>query len=546
MAEIAVHRPFSAATRQENVERLASEEFDVLIVGGGITGVAVARDVSMRGLCAALVEKDDFGSGTSSRSTRLIHGGIRYLEYGEFKLVFDASSERRLMRRIAPRLVRPLAFLYPIYRGQKPSPWKLRVGMVLYDALSLFRNVQRHRWLSPSEVQRREPVIAGRGLLNAGRYYDAQVDDARLTLQTAKAAHLHGTVLANHARAVGLIKTGDRVTGAQVVDEISGREVEVRARVVVNATGVWADHVREMDDRTRRSIIRPTKGIHLVIPRARLFSHNAVIFSVPRDGRHIFLIPWGDFTLIGTTDTDYDGDRDNPAADLDDVEYLLEAVQHTFPGAQIQHDDIVSTWAGLRPLVSAPGSPSALSRQHVVIESPSGLITVAGGKLTIQRMMGEQVANLVQKRLAQGWGRHAQSECRTREPLEGAQIDPVWTGGVAGAAGQHLLDTYGGDATWVLAYAEENPMLGEPIVPGLPYLMAEALYAVHHEMALALDDVLIRRMHVIYETEDGGIGRARAVAELMAKRLGWDEMEIERQVAAYASQVDLTRDWRKA
>ena len=545
MVEPSLHRPFSAATRQANVQRLAAEEFDLLVIGGGITGVAIARDASLRGFHTALVEKNDFGSGTSSRSTRLIHGGIRYLEYGEFKLVFDASSERRLMRRIAPRLVRPLAFLYPLYRGQKPAPWKLRVGMVLYDALSLFRNVQRHRWLPPSEVEQREPLVAGRGLLSAARYYDAQVDDARLTLLTAKAAHLHGAVMANYARVVGLMKAGGRTIGAQVVDEINKREIEVRAKVVVNATGVWADNVLKMDEQAHQPIIRPTKGVHLVIPRARLSSLHAVVFSVPRDGRHMFLIPWGDFTLIGTTDTDHEGDRDDPATDLEDVEYLLEAVHHTFPGAQVQHDDVISTWAGLRPLVSAPGSPSALSRQHVIVESPSGLITIAGGKLTIQRLMAEQVTDLVQKNLAKGWSIHAGSDCRTREPLEGAQIEPVRVSGVDGAVGGHLVDTYGGDATWVLAYAEENPLLGDRIVPELSYIMAETLYAVQHEMALTLCDVLIRRTHVIYETEDGGIEQARAVAELIAPRLGWDEVEVEHQVDTYAAQVAITRNWRK-
>jgi glycerol-3-phosphate dehydrogenase len=538
-------RPFSAAIREENLARLAREEFDLLVIGGGITGVAVARDASLRGFHTALVEKDDFGSGTSSRSTRLVHGGIRYLEYGEFKLVFDACTERRIMRKSTPRLVRPLPFLYPLYRGQKPAPWKLRAGMMLYDALSLFRNVQRHRWMRPPEAQRREPLVAGRGLLRVARYYDAQVDDARLTMFTAKAAHLHGAVMVNHARVVGLMKARGRVVGAHIVDEVGDRRVEVRAKVVVNATGVWVDGVRKMDRPTQGAIIRPTKGIHLVIPRSRLSSQHAVIFSVPRDGRHIFLIPWGDFTLVGTTDTDYDGDQDNPAADLDDVEYLLEAVHHTFPGAQIHFDDIISTWAGLRPLVSAPGSPSVLSRQHVIVESPSGLFTIAGGKLTIQRMMGEQTTDHVEKRLAEEYGVYAQSGCRTKGPLEGAQIERVRVGGVDGVVGAHLMDAYGSDATWVLAYAEENASLGERIVPQLPYLMGEPLYAVQHEMALTLCDVLIRRIHLIYETRDGGLEQARAVAQLMAPRLGWDEVEIERQVADYAAQVALTQGWRE-
>jgi len=545
MAETFPNRPFSATIRQENVDRLAQEEFDLLIIGGGITGVAVARDARLRGFHTALVEKGDFGSGTSSRSTRLIHGGIRYLEYGEFKLVFDACSERRVMRKIAPRLVRPLPFLYPLYRGQKPAPWKLRAGMILYDALSLFRNVQHHRWLRPSEVQRREPLVAGRGLLNAGRYYDAQVDDARLTLMTAKSAHFHGAVMVNHARVVGLMKAGGRIVGARLLDETSGREVEVRAKVVVNATGVWTDDILELDEHRKNPMIRPTKGIHLLVPGARLHSQHAVIFSVPRDGRHIFLIPWGDFTLIGTTDTDYQGDLDNPAATLDDVEYLLEAMRHTFPGAQIKHDDIISTFAGLRPLVSAPGNPSALSREHVIVENQSGLITIAGGKLTTHRLMGEQLTDWVQKRLAEEFGVHAQSGCRTKEPLEGAQIERVRVSGVDEATGKHLVDAYGGAATWVLAYAEENPSLGERIVPELPYLMAEVLYAVQHEMAPTLCDVLIRRTHVIYETQDGGAEQAHIVAKLMAPRLGWDEVEAERQVAEYAAQVALTQQWRE-
>ena len=532
-------RPFSAATRRENVARL-STPFDLLVIGGGITGAAVARDAAMRGFRTALIEKDDLGSGTSSRSTRLVHGGFRYLEYGEFKLVFDACTERRFLRRSAPRLVRPLPFLYPVYRGQKPAPWKLRAGMVMYDALSLFRNVQRHRWMSAQEARRREPLVASRGLVSAARYYDAQVDDARLTMLTAKAAHAHGAVVVNHARVAGLLRAGGRVTGAQVIDLIGGQEVEVQAHVVLNATGIWTDQVRGMDGQAD-PIIRPTKGIHLVIPRDRLHSQHAVIFSVPRDGRHIFLVPWGAFTFIGTTDTDYDGDRDHPAADLDGVEYLLEAVQLTFPGARIGHDDVVSTWAGLRPLVSAAGSPSALSRQHVILESPSGLITVTGGKLTIERLMGEQATDLVDKRLAESFGVHARYPCRTKGPLEPAQLGhrPVDDG-----PSSHLADTYGDDATWVQAYVEENPGLGERIVPELPYLKAQVLYSVQHEMAITLCDLLIRRTHVIYEMADGGLAQARGAADLMAPRLGWDEAEIDRQVAAYADQVALTQAWR--
>ncbi|MDY7041376.1 MAG: glycerol-3-phosphate dehydrogenase/oxidase, partial [Chloroflexota bacterium] len=348
MTETSQNRFFSAATRHENVERLAHEEFDLLIIGGGITGVAVARDAAMRGFRTALVEKGDFGSGTSSRSSRLIHGGIRYLEYYQFRLVFESCGERYVMRKVAPRLVRPIPFLYPLYRKQKPAPWKLRAGLILYDVLGLFRNVQSHRWLRPPEVQRREPLVAGRGLLGAARFYDAQVDDARLTLTTAKAAHLHEAVMTNYTRVAGLMSAGGKIVGALLVDELSGQEIEVRARVIVNATGIWVDGVRELDEHHSGPMTRPTKGIHLVISRDKLCSQHAVTFDSPRDGRHIFLIPWDDLALIGTTDTDYEGALDKPTASPDDVEYLLEAVQHAFPGAQTKHSDIISTFAGLR------------------------------------------------------------------------------------------------------------------------------------------------------------------------------------------------------
>ncbi|MCS7284033.1 MAG: glycerol-3-phosphate dehydrogenase/oxidase [Anaerolineae bacterium] len=533
-------RPFSVAVREENLDRLAQETFDVLVIGGGITGVAIARDAAMRGFRTALVEKGDFAVGTSSRSTRLVHGGIRYLEYREFRLVFDACTERRILRQIAPRLVRPLAFLFPLYAGQRPPAWKLRLGLLLYDALSLFRNVQMHRWLSPQEAARREPLIGGRGLLGAGRYYDAQVDDARLTLAMARAAHLHGAVVANYAPVVGLIKAGGRIVGAQVVDARTGREIEVRARIVVNATGVWTDRIRALDDPQARPMLRPTKGIHLLIPRDRLYTRHALIFTSPRDGRHMFVIPWKDFAFIGTTDTDYEGDLDNPAADRSDVEYLLESVNHLVPGARITESDIISTWAGLRPLIAAPGHPSAVSRTHVIVESPSGLLTITGGKLTTARRMAEELTDWVQRRLAEQ-GIYARSGCRTREPLEGAQIEAVEMEVPDDRVARHLTETYGGDARWILGYLEENPALGEPIVPGLPYLLAEALYAIGHEMALTLSDVLIRRTHVIYEARDGGLSRARTVAGVMAPRLGWDEAEIERQLADYAAQVAQTR-----
>ncbi|MGD1996017.1 MAG: glycerol-3-phosphate dehydrogenase/oxidase [Anaerolineae bacterium] len=537
-------RPFSATTRRENLKLLRGEVFDLLVIGGGITGVSIARDAAMRGFRTALVEKEDFGSGTSSRSARMIHGGLRYLENYQFGLVFRCCSERREMRKVAPRLVRSLPFLYPLYLGQKPAPWKLRLGLTLYDALGLFQNVQPHRWLEPREVTEREPLLGGRGLLGAARFYDAQVDDARLTLLIARAAHAEGTVVVNYAKSVDLLEANGKVQGAVVLDRISEAEFELRARVVVNATGIWADSVRQQDAHYRGSIIRPTKGIHLVLPRHRLPTQHAIAFDSPRDGRHIFLIPWDKHALVGTTDTDYEGDLNSPAATWEDVEYLLEALAYVFPGAQMGPDDIISTFAGLRPLLYAEGGTYALSREHEILESPSGLITIAGGKLTTARLMAEQIVDRVERKLEREFRIQSAHACRTKEPLPAAKRTWVASAVEDQEAHAHLIDAYGADAAWVLAYAEQNAALRERIVPELPYLMAEALYAVQHEMALTLSDVLIRRTHVIYEARNGGREQARAVAGVMASRLEWDKAEIEQQTADYLAQVALTQAWR--
>ena len=537
-------RPFSADSRQENLEFLSCQEFDVLVIGGGITGVSVARDAAGRGLRTALIERGDFGQGTSSRSSRLIHGGLRYLENYQFSLVFQCCNERRLMRRVAPRLIRPLPFLYPLYRGQKPAPWKLRLGLTLYDVLGLLQNVQPHRWQSAQEAARREPLLGGRGLLGAARFYDAHVDDARLTMSIARAAHSEGAVIANYAEAVGLLKSNQRVHGVAVRDRVGGAELEARAKVVINATGVWVDLVREQDVHFKGATIRPTRGVHLVIPRVRLNTQHAITFDSPRDGRHIFLIPWGKHALVGTTDTDYEGDLDQPAASRDDVEYLLEALSHIFPGAQVGPDDVVATFAGLRPLLYAEGGTYALSREHQVLESPSGLISAVGGKLTTARLIAEQIMDRVERHLARQFGIRAAHGCRTKEPIPGGGITHVVAAVRDTEAHTHLVDTYGADAAWVLAYVEENPELGERILSEMPYLMAEALYAVQHEMALSLGDVLTRRTRVIYGARDGGLERAGAVAEVLAPRLGWDGAEKKKQVAQYAAQVQLTQAWR--
>jgi glycerol-3-phosphate dehydrogenase len=398
--------------------------------------------------------------------------------------------------------------------------------------------------LDAGEAAKREPLLGGRGLLGAARFYDAQVDDARLTMLIARAAHSAGALVANYAEVCGLIRTSRGVEGAVVLDRLRGKEFEVRARVVINATGIWVDTVRQQDSQHRGATVRPTLGIHLIIPRRRLYTQHAVTFDSPRDGRHVFLIPWGDHALVGTTDTDYEGELENPAAAREDVDYLLEALAHVFPGAQIGSDDIISTLAGLRPLIQAEGGTYALSREHQISHSPAGLISVAGGKLTTSRLMAEQIVDRAERRLEREFDVSAEHPSRTKEPLPGSGIVHVASAVSDRQAHAHLVNTYGADAAWVLAYVEENPSLGERIVPDLPYLMAEVLYATQHEMALSLCDVMVRRTHVIHEVHGGGMDRARAVAEMMAPRLAWDAAEVERQIDEYATQVGLTQVWR--
>jgi len=545
-------RPFSPLTRAENLAQLASEPFDLLVIGGGITGVAIARDAALRGIKTALVEKDDWAAGTSSRSARLIHGGLRYLEYYQFGLVFEALSERAVLRKIAPRLVRPLPFIYPLYRGQEPGFLKLMAGMWLYDFLAQFRNVSRHRMMLARETARREPIVAREGLRGAARYYDAVVDDARLTLATVQSAHLAGAVVANHARAVRLMRTraDGHTVGAGVLDEITGREIEIRARVVVNACGPWVDSMRSMDAGARSAspLLRPTKGVHLLIRRERLTSQHAIAFDSPRDYRHLYVIPWGDFAIIGTTDTDYTGDPDAPSVTPDDADYLLEAARHAFPSVRLDESDVISAYSGLRALISSDAVGTyAISREHHIEESNSGLFTIAGGKLTTHRLMAREMVDTIAKKVGSAGKcvtgkQHIETAERDRA---GISIPACDEAAIPVAAYAHLVEAYGTDAIRPLAYIEERPDLGQPVTPGLPYLRAEVHYAVQHEMALSLPDVLIRRTHVIYETPNAGLPQAREVAALMAEKLGWDGAELERQVAEYKRQVALTRSFRK-
>ena len=388
------------AARHEMWDRLGGT-VDLLVVGGGITGAGIARDAVRRGLTVTLVDMKDIAFGTSSRSSKLIHGGLRYLEQYEFHLVFESVSERRILQDMAPHLVNPLGFLFPVYKGASKPLWMINTGIRLYEGLSLFRSPQRPRKLKPSDVAEEEPALRRDGLKGAPLYFDCATDDARLTLETALDAAEQGATVATWAKVTSFLKDEQgRVKGAVVQDELGGGLKQIEARAVINATGPWTDQTIAMSrPLSGRSILRPTKGVHVVVDRARLPIRNAVVCFHPNDKRVLFAIPWGERTYIGTTDTDFEGDPGAVAATSEDVDYLLAAANFQFPDQALSRDDVIATWAGIRPLMAPQGddaeelSESSVSREHQILVGHDGLITIAGGKLTTYRRMAAEVVD---------------------------------------------------------------------------------------------------------------------------------------------------------
>lgn len=511
--------------RAENLARLGRERFDVVVVGGGITGCGVALDAASRGLRTALVERDDFSSGTSSKSSKLVHGGVRYLQQGEFRLVYEALHERHIALRNAPHLVKVLPFLIPIFTRDGLVNRRLAraigTAMWLYDLTGGIRIGRVHRRVRRDEALAHMPTIRADRIASAYLYYDAQADDSRLTLAVARTAAAHGAAVANRAGVTAFRRdTSGAVSGVTI--HADGRDLDVDAAVVVNAAGVWADDVRALDEGAHPHSIRPAKGVHVTVPWSRVRNDIAAIVPVRHDGRSIFVVPWGDFTYIGTTDTDYDGPLDDPQCTADDVRYLLDAVNRVVTDP-LDESDVVATWAGLRPLVAGGtvGEKTAdLSRRHAVRTSPGGVVTVTGGKLTTYRRMAADTVDEVVTRLGRGG------------PSRTKKLRLVGADGPA-PADEHLAGRYGGEAVEVLRLIEADATLGDPLVPGLPYRRAEAVFAVRHEMATTLDDVLSRRTRARLLGRDATDAAAPGVARLIAPELGWSAEEVERQVATY-------------
>ncbi|MCU0619723.1 MAG: glycerol-3-phosphate dehydrogenase/oxidase [Gemmatimonadaceae bacterium] len=524
---------------------LADARVDLLVVGGGITGAGIARDAAMRGLTVALVERDDWASGTSSRSSRLVHGGVRYLEHGHLHLVFEASRERRTLLRLAPHLVRPLRFTWPVYAGARVPRWKLRAGLALYDALALFRNVGRARGLSARSVLAAEPALRREGLVGGAQYWDAGTDDARLTLATVVAAHEAGAVVLNHAALVAIDHGGDgRVRAVALRDESTGDTCTLAVRAIVNATGPWSDATRTLDDGVRHAAVLGSKGVHIAVPRERAAVRGAVTIIHPDDQRVLFLLPSPVHTLIGTTETPADAPPDTVRADAGDIAYLLRAANHHLPDAALAPDDVVAAWAGLRPLVAPRAGTSAndASREHhIAAVAPSGLVSVTGGKLTTYRAMAAEVVDAVERVL----GRARVTASPTADvPLPGSDDTPpaamaaaAVAAGAAPDVAAHLVRAHG--ARWRLVWGlvdRERP-LGERLDPALPYLRADVFWGAAAEGAWTVADVLVRRIPVAFERRDAGRALAPLVADLLARVHGWDDDTRRGAIARYDDDV---------
>ena len=547
------------AWREAALDALEHERFDLLIIGGGINGAGIARDAALRGLRVALVEQSDFASGTSSRSSKLIHGGLRYLEQGEVRLVLESTRERERLRRLAPHLVRPMRFVYPIYAGGPVSRWKLAAGLWAYDILAGLRNVQRHRMLGVEGTRGAEPALLGDGLQGAGEYWDCWTDDARLVLETLLSARDESAVVVSYARVVGITKDAGRATGARVSDCLGGRELTVRARAVVNAAGPWMDAVSDLDEPSPPRL-RPTKGVHVVVPRSRIGHEAAIVLHAVQDGRVMFVIPWDECSLVGTTDTDHPGGAAvPPTVEREDVAYLLDTVNHYFPEAHLTSADVVSAFAGLRPLVAPPAgkeeSPTDVSREEEIFVSHAGLISVAGGKLTTYRLISAEVVDRVAERLVRTVDGALIGRSRTADrPLPGGSTPPETLAaaaasrnghGVARDVIDHLAGRYGSRLGTVLGMVATDRTLGSPVLPAQPDPRAEVVAAVEGELALTLEDVLRRRTQLALFDRSAGSAAADEVASLMAERLGWSPDDARAAAHAYVEAVrEDQRRWR--
>ena len=542
--------PFNRAA---SLDALRTQTFDLVVVGGGVTGAGVALDAASRGLRTALIERDDFASGTSSKSSKMVHGGLRYLQQGEIGLVYEALAERQRLLNNAPHLVHELPFLIPlIFKGGVIPPKISRLlGLAMwgYDLTGGLRIGKRHRRIDKETALEYMSSLPPDNLVSAYLYYDAGDDDARLVLALCRTAALHhGAVVANGVGAVGFENDADGAI-ERVRVTADGEEFDIRTAAVVNAAGVFSDEVRALDEGTDPHSIRPAKGIHITVPHHLIGNTIAAVIPVPGDRRSVFVVPHGDLTYIGTTDTDYDGPIDDPQCTPEDIDYLLRAINASCVN-EVTTDDIVGTWAGLRPLVksASSGRTADLSRHHKVRRSSSGVITITGGKLTTYRRMAADTVDAVVRWLGDDAPADARRSRTKKLRLRGADghttvVAAAGRMGIDAELAEHLAGRYGGEARALLAMIQADPELATPIVAGQEYVEAEVVFAARHEMARSVDDVLSRRTRARLWGRDDSVDAAERVAELLAAELGWDEAQRDASVAEYRALCEHEREF---
>lgn len=527
---------FSFRTRKSNIKKIKNNRFDLVVIGGGITGAGVARDAAMRGLKVALVEARDFAIGTSSRSSKLVHGGIRYLENFEFHLVFEALSERSKLFEIAPTLVHPLRFMIPIFESSRVGLFKMGLGMMLYDMLSLFQTPEMHEKLSAQKTLQRMPIVRANDLVGSCVYSDAYMDDDRLVHETLRAAHEHNAICANYVRVEkSVLSAENKVKSLDLVDQLNGENFSVSCDHVVSTVGPWTDLVGPTLVNDWKLLLRPTKGIHLTFAKSRLNLTSAVVMAAQESNRIVFAIPRHEMIIIGTTDTDYRGNPADVKATADDVQYLLKITNDYFPGAHLTEKDIVSSYVGVRPLVQDnSGSEGKTSREHVIIDDERGFTFVAGGKYTTYRLMSEQIVDEVLKH----WSiekRMSVQHCQTTQPLN----QYIATEALAEAQvraktdlEKKLVFRHGAEAFEILKKYGEGD-----------YWELEALQAIENTMCFNLTDFCVRRVPLMLATTDHGLSLLNQIANVFQKQLGWTEQEKENQKELYRQHIKNELSW---
>ncbi len=549
-------KPLSSTTRQQNLVDLAQRRFDVLVIGGGVTGAGVALDAVARGYTVALVEKTDFASGTSSKSTKLVHGGIRYLSNFDFALVYEALVERGLLLQNAPFLVSPIEFILPMYKGDLHPvgmPFTtprgiglglaLNIGLTMYDVMAGRRGIKWHRHISRDEVLKQAASMTPENLKEGYTYYDAQTNDARLTMSLLRTAAHYGATITNYTEVTSLLTDDGSIRGATIHDRLSGEDITVSARYVVNATGVYAEQIEAMSGVEPQASVEPSKGTHLVFSRERLkIGDAAIVLPETDDKRILFIVPWESRVVVGTTDTGK-GDLDAPVTTEEDIAYLLKHLNH-YLTLHLTEDDIISTYAGYRPLVKprkANAATAKLSRSHEVLQSPSGLVSIVGGKLTTYRRMAQDTVDVLSRRdntrpvhptLAlplqgsAGW-----NNMRYEVEARGLSL------GLTAATIKHLAHNFGTNALMVMDMVAQDISLGELLIADLPYIKAEVLYACRYEMAMTPDDMLARRTSIILEDRSRGLDILDEVATMMSQQLGWSSERRAELVEAYQNKI---------